>query len=301
MKRHLFLLLLVLLPLTSARAATDVVTVDYLPLEEAAAAVRSQLSPAGTVSALASRRMLVIDDDESHLQKARALLKRLDSAPEQYTVRMTLADSSSNRDSRRDISGSAQAGALPGGWMRIQMHNQQNQSMNSQQFSLLLSAGQPASMEVGTIEAVADTRTWLSAYGIVQAQGVELIPVTSGFRVNARPAGNDQVHIRITPWMQRMTTQVQGQHEILIDLGSTAAPGLPPGQVDNMRMNATPTTQSQRIDISGAATELTIPVNEEVEIAASNGEASQLGEALLSRYSSTGRRNFVIRISVNRH
>lgn len=299
MKCYLALLLL-LLP-SPVLAATDILTVDYLPMEEAAAVVRSQLSATGTVSVLASRRMLVIDDDDSHLQKVRALLKQLDSAPEQYTVRMTLSDSSSNRDSRRDISGGAQAGALPGGWMRIQMHNQHDQSSNSQQFSLLLSAGQPASMEVGTIEPVADIRTWLSAYGIVQSQGVELIPVTSGFRVNARPAGHDQVHIRITPWMQRMSHQVQGQHEVLIDLGSTNAPGMPPQQVGHMQLNATPATQTQRIDISGAATELTIPVNEEVEIAASNGEANQLGEALLSRYSTIGRRDFMIRISVSRH
>ena len=298
--RRLLPLLLLLLPVTPAMAATDVISVDYLPLEEAATVARSQLSADGSVGILASRRMLIVDDDEAHLQKVRALLKRLDVRAEQYTLHMSIMDVASRTDTQTQLSGSANLGNLPGGWVQLRLHNQHNSSSSSQQFSLRLSAAEPASMEIGTLQPVEETRLWLSAYGITQARSVTMVPITSGFRVLARPAGSEQVHLRIVPWMQRQDMQLQGQHEILMELGSTNAPATPPGQVGRMQLEARPViTQPKRIEISGAATELTISKGEEVEIAASSGEANQLGHALLSRYSSIGKRQFVIRLKID--
>jgi len=297
---RLLLLLLLLLPVTHAMAATDVISIDYLPLEEAAAVARSQLSADGSVGTLASRRMLIVDDDEAHLQKVRALLKRLDVRAEQYTLHMSMLDVASRTDTQTQLGGSANLGNLTGGWVQMRLHNQHDGSSNSQQFSLRLSAAEPASIEVGTLQPLEETRLWLSAYGITQARSVTMVPITSGFRVTARPAGSDQVHLRIVPWMQRQNVQLQGQHEILLELGSTNAPATPPGQVGNMQLDARPViSQAKSIEISGAATELTIRKGEEVEIAASSGEANQLGHALLSRYTSIGKRQFVMRLKID--
>lgn len=298
---HAFLLLLLLLPVTHAMAATDVISVDYLPLQEAAMAARSQLSADGSVGILASRRMLLVDDDDAHLQKVRALLKRLDVRSQQYTLHVTIEDALSNQNKQMQVGGSANFGTLPGGWVQLRLQDQRNRSMNSQQFSLRLSAGQPASMEIGTLEPIEETRIWLSSYGLIQANSVTMTPITSGFHVTARPAGADQVHLRITPWMQRQRdAQLQGQQEMLLDLGNSGAPATPPGQTANMRLNARPVINAGRtIEISGAATEVTVHKGEEVEIAASHGEANRLVEALLSRYSSTGQRQFVIRLRVD--
>ncbi|EAU55221.1 hypothetical protein [Mariprofundus ferrooxydans] len=298
---YTFLLLLMLLPATQAMAATDVITIDYLPLQEAAMAARSQLSPDGSVGILASRRMLLVDDDEAHLKKVRALLKRLDVRSQQYTLHLTIEDVLSNRNSQAQMSGSANLGNLPGGWVQLRLQDQRNRSMNSQQYSLRLSAGQPASMEIGTLEPIEETRVWLSSYGLMQVNSVTMTPITSGFHVTARPAGADQVHLRITPWMQRQQdVQLQGQQEMLLGLGNSSAPATPPGQTANMRLNARPVIKAgRRINISGAATEVTVHKGEEVEIAASHGEANRLGEALLSRYSGTGQRQFVIRLKID--
>jgi len=297
---YYYLLLLLLLPVTHAVAATDVISVDYLPMEEAAAVARSQLSADGSVATLASRRMLIVDDDEAHLKKVRALLKRLDVGSQQYTLHMTMRDVTSRTDKQAQVSGSADLARLPGGWVQLRLQNQHNSSMSSQQFSLRLSAGRPGSMEIGTLEPAEETRLWLSAYGITQARSVNLVPITSGFQVVARPAGADQVHVRIVPWMQRQDMQLQGQHEMLLDLGSTQAPATPPGQTGNMRLNASPVvTPARRIEIGGAATEVTLNRGEEMEIAASTGEARQLGNALLSRNSSIGKRQFVMRLKID--
>ncbi|MDX8405663.1 MAG: type II and III secretion system family protein [Mariprofundus sp.] len=293
-------LLLLLLPVPCALAATEVINVDYLPLQEAASVARSQLSADGSVAILASRRMLIVDDDADHLEKVRALLKKMDVGAQQYTLHMTMADMAQRSGSQTQLSGQANLGRMAGGWVQVSLQSRHSNSSSSQQFSLRMSAGQPASMEVGTIEPVQQTQQWLSAYGVVSTRSVELVPITSGFTVSARPVGTGQVHLRITPWMQRQDAQLQGQHEILMDLGNTQTPATPPGQLGNMRLDARPVIHSgRRINISGAATELTINTGEEVILAASSGEAKQLGSALLSGNSSVGKRQFVMRLRID--
>jgi len=69
-----------------------------------------------------------------------------------------------------------------------------------------------------------------------------------------------------------------------------------------MRLNAQPHLKDQPIiELAGAATELVIPVDESVTIAASSREARQLGNALLSRFSSVGKRQFVIHLRVSKN
>jgi len=289
--------LCLLLPAMQAVAATEIINVDYVPLQEAAAAARSQLSADGSVAILTSRRILIVDDDQAHLRKVRALLKRLDVHAQQYTLHMSMQDIDQRRD--RLAQANANIRSLPGGWLRLHLQDQQDSSMNNQRYLLHLSANQTASMEIGTLEPVDQTRLWLSGYGVVQAHSINLIPITSGFNVTARPAGADQVHVRITPWMQRRHAHMQGQHDILLGFGNTQTSGM--GQLGNRQVYTGARLQpGRRIEISGAATELTLHTGQEVEIAASTGEARQLGNALLSRHSSIGKRQFVIRLKIDK-
>ena len=158
-------------------------------------------------------------------------------------------------------------------------------------------------METGTLRSFSlATRQWLSGYGVVQINSVEMIPVTSGFHITASPAGNNQVRVRIVPWMQRTVAQVQGQHEILIDLGATNNPATPPSSTANMRLNAQPGLKEQPIiELAGAATEVVIPIDQSVTLAAANREARSLGNALLSRFSSVGKRQFIMRLRVSKN
>ncbi len=304
MKRLLGGVILCWLGLTlPALAATEFVNVYFLTLQEAANAARSQLSESGKVSAVPSQQLLIIDDDTAHINKAIALLKRIDQAPEQYTAHVDIEDIQSNRSRSVHTSGQTTLGQLSGGWVSVQLQKQKRHSNHRQSFQLRISGQKKGRIETGTIQSFTRaTRLWLSGYGLVQANSVELVPITSGFHITTRSAGIGQVRVRIVPWMQRLRANVQGQQEMLIDLGTSSSPTIPAGNTANMRFNAQPRiTQQPVIEILGAATELVIPVNQQVTIAANSSEAEKLGSALLSRSSSIGKRQFVIHLRVSKN
>ncbi len=284
----------------SAFAATEIVNVNFLTLQEAANAARSQLSDAGKVAAIPSQRLLIIDDDALHINRAKALLQKLDHAPRQYTAHVTIESMKVNSRNALHTSGQASFGQLSGGWINVQLQQRTQHSSHKQSFQLRISGQQKGSIETGTIQSFTRaTRLWLSGYGVVQANSVELIPVTSGFHITATPVGTDQVRVRIVPWMQRLQDSVQGQQEMLLDLGTSNAP-LIPGNNANLRFNAQPRIAQQPvIELLGAATELVIPIDQQVTIAAATQEAEKLGSALLSSASSVGKRQFVMRLHVS--
>ena len=140
---------------------------------------------------------------------------------------------------------------------------------------------------------------WLSGYGVVLAHGVEQVTLTSGFHVTVSPAGVDLLRVRIVPWMQRMRSNIQGRQEMLIDLGRSNAPLTAPVNTADMRFNAQPGLANQPvIALGGAATELLVSVDESVTIAAANREAEKFASALLSKFSSVGKRQFVMHLRV---
>jgi len=286
-----------LLPL-SALAETAVLEINYLPLNEAESIVKSQLSPSGTVTAMPSRRIIVVNDRASNIQQAKALLKRLDVQAVQYSANlelMTLDDEQS-----RSIRTSAQ---LPGGWTRVSMNDSQMHASSRKQFTLYLTSGSEGSVESGTIQPFhQQTKQWLAGYGVINAHSVELVPITSGFHATVHPAGKGMVTVRIIPWMrnQRGNDGLQGNTEVLVDLGATNAPRQAPNGAEPIRLNANPApNQNQVIEMAGAATEITIPVNETITIAANSEEAELLGDALLSSGSTIGKKSFAIRLRVD--
>jgi len=287
----------------SAFAATEVVEVYFLPLQEAADAARSQLSDDGKVASMPSRRILIIDDDKAHLKKATALLKRLDHPPGQYTVFLNIETIQSAQSQLASATGSTMPDQLPGGWIRIALQSRAQDSANRQSFQLRISGNRPGSMETGTLRSFSrETRLWLSGYGLIQSTSVEIIPITSGFHITIQAVGANRVRVRIVPWMKRTVAQIQGQHEILLGLGTTNKPAMPPSNVGNMRLNAQPVlNDNPAIELAGAATELVIPVDKSVTIAAWNREAEKFGAALLSRYSSIGKRQLVIHLRISKN
>lgn len=285
----------------SAVAATDLVNVYFLPIEEAASIARSQLSDSGKVAMVPSQHILIIDDDSAHINKAKALLKRLDRAPGQYTAYVSIEDVSLAATRSLQTSAAGSLGQLSGGWLQVQLQSKQSHASHRQSFQLRVSQNEPGSIETGTIQSFSRTaRLWLSGYGLLRANAVELVPITSGFHITVlQMIGNAQLRVRIVPWMQRTQARVEGQQEMLIDLGRSNSPATPPANVANMRLNAQPVMIEQPvIEIAGAATELIIPVDQSVTIAAANREAKLLGGALLSRFSRIGKRQFVIHLRV---
>ncbi len=290
--------------LMPAQAATETVSIHFLSMHEAAEVAKSQLSETGQVAVVTSRRLLILNDDQAHIKKAMELLKQLDQMPAQYTAHVSIEELSESHSKQAGIaSARASLGALPGGWLRIRIKNKQYQSSNRQTFQLRVTANKPGNFEVGSIQPRRlETRQWLSSYGLIRQNSVELVPITSGFRVLLWPAGKDQVRVRLVPWMQRASRQLQGEEEMLLDLGSTNTPATPPSNSAALRLNASPKLQHQQaIELAGAATELSVAVGEEITIAASTHEAEILAHALLSRHSSAGHKQLVIHLRVDRN
>ena len=287
-----------------AQAATETISIHFLPMSEAASIARSQLSATGQTAIVESRRLLILNDDQAHLKKAKQLLKRLDQMPAQYTAHVYIEEISESHSNRAGISSAyIKPQQLSGGWLRVGLKNKQHRTSNRQLFQLRITASEPGNFEVGNIQPVQlQMRQWLSGYGLIRQNSIELVPITSGFKVLVWSAGKNLLRVRLVPWMQKSNPQLQGQEEMLLDLGSANKPATPPSNTAALRLNASPRLQNQQvIELAGAATELTVTAGEEVTIAASNHEAEMLGQALLSRHSSTENRQFVIRLKVDKN
>jgi len=296
--RNLFVFLVLFCSWVSpSYAATETIGVYFLPLHEAAQAVTTQLSNEGKVIEMDSQRMLLIDDKPAYIQKAKALLKRLDKPAAQFTVQVNIEDVSDLKES--SMAGSASISSLSGGWVQLAVGQQLRHVSQRSRYQLRVSANKPGRIETGVVQRFnRETRLWLSGYGVVQRRSVELIPITTGFYVRARLAGDGLVHVRIIPWMKRSSQSgLDDNQDVMIGLGSHATPAISDSY---LRYNANPTSKNNKeITIAGAATELTIALGKEVVIAAVDHDAKMLGEVLLGQYSKIGKRQFVMRLKVS--
>ncbi|MDX8406889.1 MAG: type II and III secretion system family protein [Mariprofundaceae bacterium] len=285
-------------------AQTEVIRIDHLPLSEAATAARSQLSATGSVAAMPSRGILIVDDDAGHVRRVQALLKKLDAPARQFRARVEIASRQQHAQQGVDVDGALR---LPGGWIRVSPQYSAGHGSSRRSYQLQVTAGQPGRIEAGKVYVLPATRRWLQGYGIVSS--ATTVPVTGGFDIVVRPAGEGMAHVRIQPWLQRLDQNAGfvGRQEVLIDLGSAKTPATPPGNAADapLRLNASPRApqglQGQRIDVVGAATELTIPLDRDVTIAAIDGEAKHMAQALLSGRSQTGSQQMEIHLRVGRN
>jgi len=291
--------LFLLLP-CPAWADIETYEVQHLPLAEAEAAVRSQLSGHGSVAAMPSRNLLIINDDAVHIRAARELLERLDIAAPQYSLTMEII-----RLVDKGYASVRTGAVLPHGWIAVSLDSDKQHSSSRQMFNLHVAAGRSGTIEAGTLQPYRQrVRQWLAGYGVIDSTSVELVSITSGFSASVTPAGQDSVRIRIDPWMRRLqgNTSIQGKTEILVDLGSTGVPKQSLESTAPVRPNAAPNMQNQgMIEIAGASTEITVPLGESVTIMTSDEEAKLLGEALLSAGSDVGTSHFAIRLRVESH
>jgi len=264
--------------------------VYHLPLSEAAAAVQSQLSPQGSVVPMASRRILVVNDDARHLEQARALLKRLDLPASNLRVHVELLEVE-----RRSLMQLAANGRLlPGGWLQLQVGASSLRLSQRTRQALLLASGSEGRIEAGELLPVATrTRNWLRGLGISESQQVELVPITAGFVVSAFAVG-EQATLTLRPWLRRLANPQMDGNTVIVTGGSG---GTPVVQLGN---GQTKPTSEQLIEVRAAETTLTLPLGESVLIAAHSDEADELGLALLSLGQSSQNREFLIRLTVER-
>lgn len=283
-----YLLLATLLSLLAlhpqpALADTESIEVMHLPLDEAAAAVSTQLSNDARIAQMPSRRLLIITDDAAHIEQAREILHKLDTAPAQFSVQVSVAE---QYESGRTRVGASVA--LPGGWVRIDAASASRHGDNRRDFMLRTSSGSPGHIEAGEIRAVdSGVRQYLTAHGIVTENNVELLHVTGGFDVQATGLGGDKVRVNIHPWLRNDAADsgMDAKTEMLIDAGSTLSVGTPPMGNPPLRINAQPqvgqAAAGQRFMVAEADTEVVVSLGETVTLAASGSAASDFSTALL--------------------
>lgn len=279
--RLFVLLLAVLLPAlclhgTPARAETDTIEVMYLPLDEAAAAVQSQLSAEGRIAQLPSQRLLIISDDAAHIEKARQLLRWLDTPPTQLTVRVGISEQSEATAAGVSLSGLT----LPGGWVRLKAAAGSRSERNTKQFMLRTTSGADGHIEAGEIRAVGQSvRDYLTAHGIVRESSVALLDVTAGFDVRATLLAGNEVRLNIHPWLMDAAPHAGG----IPSMGRGHGHDAP-----------------RRIMVAEAATEVTVRLGEQVVLAASDSAASEFSTVLLGVGSLHGQQHLVINVTVSK-
>lgn len=315
--RHCAGVLLVCLGLCQgAWAETATVEVRYLPLQEAADLVKSQLSSEGHVAQLPSRRLLVIQDDEKHVKEAKAILKRLDVALPQLSVQVDMDEEESAK-----LSGAR----LSGGWMRLKSKAQSKedrdredvirlqagvesgtlQSGQTRHFSLSIASGKRGHIEAGEIQvARPEVRETLAHYGIEDTPDLAFVPITAGFDVQATLIDDKHARLQIRPWFKRVEqkTDIQAKTEMLLDLGSTSAPQQPPGTSAPMRANITPAVPKKKsyVWLADAETELVVRLGRPVVLAAASDAAYAFSQTLLPNGFNTSERRIRLRVQVNK-
>jgi len=288
----------VLCLITQARAETATLEALYLPLQEATDIVKGQISRQGTVVQLPSRRILIIQDDAGHIERARALLKQLDTPAPQLDVLVAMAEQETDAETELAVSI-----ALPGGWVRLQADHKMRWNNNSQRFLLRVTSGKYGRIEAGHIHTVRPAvRHFISRYGMADAPDLALIPITAGFDVQARLIDKNSIRLHIHPWFERkrQETDVQARIEILPDLGSTDNTLKPPDTHAPMRLNIQPQRPGhiEHIAITEADTELTVKPGETVALAAARQTAKEFGNTLLAYHTTVADRSLRLRLTV---
>ncbi len=280
------------------------IQVDNLPMSEAVSLVTSALSPQGRVASLPSQRLLVVQDDASHIQAARKLLRQFDRPADQFRVTLRLEERDALQDAR--LQGAVE---LPGAWLQLQAEATKYQTTSNQQWSLLLMANREGMITVGEVQPYrSQTRQWLAGYGLLERESVNLVSLTSGFVLRLQSAGGDKVQVKITPWLAHSQPGItagmvaNAKPELLLGLGTSSGVAAPPsGAQAPLRLNAAPQlTAPKPVRIARAMTELVLTPGKEVEIAASGGEASLLSQTLLGRHSQVGDRALLLHLRVDR-
>jgi sulfur carrier protein ThiS len=253
----------------AARAETATIDVMHLPLSEAVAAARSELSGEGRVAQLPSRRLLIINDDAVHIERVRDLLRQLDSAPAQLAVQVNISE-----HAKSSHAGVALAVVLPGGWARLDANAGLQHAANRRDFMLRTSSGAPGHIEVGEIRPMQQSvRQYLTAHGIITESNLAYVGVTGGFDVQATKLTGDAIRLNIRPWLRR-----------------TAA---------NTR-NIQQAQDSDRIMVVEAATELTVTLDEQVTLAASKNAANEFSAVLLGLSELKNMRDLTISVRVSK-
>ena len=303
-------------PQYSAWAETATIIVRNMPIPEAAALAKSQLSPTGHIIPLPSRKALIIEDDLTHIRQARKMIRRVDLLEAPLSIQVdTEAYVHGSEDSSH-----ASHFMLSGGWERVHLEKGVLNSTPSVSFSdpyaiqgltpfshfnLRLSPGKYGRMAIGEIRAIRPgVRRWLVHYGVADTPDMALVPVRAGLDIQAIWVDGTHVRLHIRPWIEQTNqkTDIQAEMGILPKLGTIRAAKHPPGTNASMWAYITPRMRSGtvHIELTDAETELLIKLKKTVVLAATADAAAAFSQALLSPHLVSGKPELRLRVKISR-
>ena len=286
------------LRMPDAGAATAVLDIGDLGMQEAMQAARTQLSDHGRLASLPSRHALIIEDDQPRIERVRKLFARISRVTATLAVDLDIGERE-----RTDRVGAA----LAGGWRRMEITGNHAETNRRRHFHLLVMPGHVASIDLGSIDT-ADPRVLalLQAHGIRNTIDLDRLPDQAGLDIRLTLLEHDRVRLRIHPWLGSRSDasdmQAAGKIEILPALGNTRQPNRPPAARADMRLNLQPgpARRSTRVDIAEADTVIEARIGVPIVLAASQGGAREFAWSLLAMHHVLSRRSLVMRLQVQR-
>jgi len=287
-------------PLSAMETAS--LQINHIPLAEAKALAQTRLSPAGRLSTLPSRSLLIIIDKQKNIEKVRRLLQRFDVPTPR--VRLSLQIMSVSTEQSRLWAREEQH--LPGGWKLIPNRGPIKHRLIVKK-EIWLHPDKGIRVETGSVRPIRqDIRNWLEQHGVPDSPDLMLHPIYIGLTVYGRLKNNNRIRLTLNPWLriiQPPGITAPAQIEVLPDLGTTSSPKQPPSTVAPVRLNIQPRTNAgfhHDISLAGANTEIDISAGQPVTLLASEEEAKALGAALLSKTINGQRRLVVFRLLLER-
>ena len=276
-------------------AETASFQINHISLDEAKGLVRTQLSPAGRLSALKSRSRIIVADERKNIEKIRQILQRFDVPVPRILLSLQIQAVPEAQAKIWIKDGQS----LPGGWKLLSRHiSNSHRPMTSKEVWLRPGAG--IRIATGNVRPIrSEIRHWLEQYGVPDAPDLALHPITVGFTIRLELQGNKQTMLKLNPWLRLARDHqptASGYMEILPELGTTGSPKQPPSTVAPMRLNIQPTKSLNTvryIGINRADTEVNIRIGEKIELLACEHEAKALGDAILSK-TTNGLEKFIV-------
>ena len=181
----------------------EIIPVQYRSAEDIASQIKA-LYPEQQVRVVGRNQQLTIRADEKTLDEIKQLVTSLDTAPHQFLISVS-GDANSQHDGS-GVSGSISTStnsSSSNNTVTIKTHNKSFKTRGSGSQAIRVLEGHSAYISAGQKKPVRDRQLvngqWVS--------GVDYIDMTSGFYVEPRLIGSDQVELKIRTQQNQASTQ----------------------------------------------------------------------------------------------
>jgi len=205
--RRIFLLLLLLLPLTlfAAEQKIEVVPLHYQSADALLPQLAPFITPPEQISGIGNQ--LIIRAGSKRLTELKAVIKQLDVRPHQFHISLRQGQRSSVVHSGEGADGIIRYESRSGnatGEARVRIHRSHNRSDSPSNQQLRVLEGRWGTIHVGRSVPIGAQRVTRTPWGRSVEQQIRYQDVMSGFQINVRLTGDRTATLTIAPQRQQM-------------------------------------------------------------------------------------------------